>query len=187
MPTFKTQQQVYDDVKAYVQTQLPELTSFAEGSPERGLARLVAYALSLAWTLLYKLYQNIWATVADREGLREWYEVFGMTWAGEKETDARAQVLAKFRERALGTAGWYEVTVTEQFPEVTEAHFLAGRRGANTADLLVLHFGGDVMADTIDDIQTYFDAAERKVCTLDLAVITRHDVLAMAETMTEEA
>jgi hypothetical protein len=176
MANFKTEQQIYNDVESYMKSQLPDLTNWSEGSPERAIARLVAYALSMAWKILYIIYQNIWATTADVGGLRNWYEVFGLTWVGEPAGEARKQVLAKFRERAQGTAGWYESTAVNEFPEVTECHFFAGIRGPNTGDLLILQHGGDCSADTVQAVQDYFDNVQRKICTIDVKVKTYSDV-----------
>lgn len=185
MATMRTESQLYAELEAYVKANIPTLTSFSEGSPERALAKLCAYAVSLLWKMLYSVYINIWGTTADRAGLRRWYEVFGLVWVGAETKVARAQVLAKFRERFLGTASWYELTATEQFAEVTEAYFFAGRRGVNTGDLLVLHHGGDVLESTVASVQAYFDAVERKVCCIDVRVLTRRDV--EAELVAEEA
>ena len=179
--TFKTEQQIYDDVLAYIQAQIPTLTSWAPGSFERAFARAIAYACTMMWKILFICYQNIWATLADVAGLRNWYEVFGMTWTGEQEVDARLQVLARFRERSLGTANWYEVTAVAQFDDVTEAHFIAGVYGVNTAALLILSHGSDCMEDTITDVQAYFDNVQRKVVTIDVRVITYRDVEEMME------
>lgn len=176
MATFKTEQQIYDSVKDYVRGQLEDLTNWSPGSPENALARLVGFALSMAWKTLYILYRNIWATTADRAGLRNWLEVFDVTWTGQTEAEARKQTLAKFREGGIGTAAWYESTAKTEFPEVTEAYLIAGRRGVNTADLLVLHQGQDVLENTVAAIQDHFDNVEFKIATIDLRVMTRRDV-----------
>ncbi|MEE9456753.1 MAG: hypothetical protein V3W11_06355 [bacterium] len=175
MATFKTEQQIYDDVKAYI-TENTDLTNWSEGSPERAIARLVAFALSMAWKILYLVYSNIWPTTGDAAGLRNWYEVFGLTWSGESTEAARKQVLAKFRERSMGTADWYEKTAVDQFPAVTDCHFVAGVRGPNTADLIVLHHAADCMQTTVEDVQAYFDNAQRKLCTFDVQVKTYSDI-----------
>jgi len=176
MATFKTEQEIYAEVEAYARSNLPELTNWSEGSPERALARLVAFALSMAWKILYTVYANIWPTTADRAGLRNWLEVFGVPWVGQTEAVARKDVLSRFRIGAVGTAAWYEDDVKSYFPEVTEAYLFAGRRGVNTADLLVLHNGQDVLGGTLKEIQVHFDDAARKVATIDVKVLTRHDV-----------
>ena len=151
--TFKTEQQIYDDVLTYIQAQIPELTSWAPGSFERAFARAVAYGCTMMWKILYIVNQNIFATIADVAGLRNWFEVFGMTWTGAQEVEARRQVLARFRERSLGTADWYEVTAVDQFDDVTEAQFVAGVYGVNTAALLIFHHGSDCVEDTVTDVQ----------------------------------
>jgi hypothetical protein len=176
MATFKTEQEIYDDVKDYVTGQLGELTNWSAGSAENALARLVGFALSMAWKTLYILYRNIWATTADRAGLKNWLEVFDVTWGGQTEAEARKQTLAKFREGGVGTAAWYESTAKTEFPEVTEAYLFAGRRGVNTADLLVLHRGQDVLENTVAALQNHFNNVELKIGTIDLRVITRRDV-----------
>jgi len=176
MATFKTEGQMFDDIVAYAQAQMPELTNWSEESIEYAIARLDAYALSMAWKILYIVYSNIWPTTADVAGLRNWYEVFGLTWAGESAGDARPTVLAAFRNRMLGTAGWYEETVVAEFDDVTDAHFFAGIRGVNTCDLAILHNGGDCMEATVEAVQAYFDNVQRKVCTIDLRVITYRDI-----------
>lgn len=185
MATMRTEAQIYADLEAYVKANIPTLTSFSEGSPERALAKLIAFGVSMAWKMVYGVYANIWATTADRVGLRRWYEVFGLTWIGADIKVARATVLGRYRERFLGTGPWYELTVTEQFPEVTEAYFFAGRRGVNTGDLLILHHGGDCLESTVTAVQAYLDAVERKVCAIDILVLTRRDV--EGELITEDA
>jgi hypothetical protein len=187
MATFKTEQQIYDDIEAYIRTQLPALTSWSEGSVERAIAKLDAYALSMAWKILYIIYSNIWATTGDAAGLRNWYEVFGTTWVGETADEARKQVLAAFRERRLGTADWYEETAVDQFDDVTEAHFFAGIRGVNTCDLLILDHGGDCHENTVTAVQAYFDNVQRKVCCIELRVITYRDVEGLMETLSAAA
>jgi hypothetical protein len=183
MATFKTEQQMFDDIVAYAQAQLPELTNWSEESIEYAIARLDAYALSMAWKILYIVYSNIWPTMGDAAGLRNWYEVFGLTWVGESADEARKTVLETFRNRMLGTAGWYEQTAVDEFPEVTEAQFFAGIRGVNTCDLLILHEGGDCLEDTVTAVQAYFDNVARKVCAIDLRVITYRDMEALMETL----
>lgn len=174
--TFKTEQDVYDDVVTYVQAQLPEITNWSAGSPEHAIARAIAFGVSMAWKLLYIVYSNIWVTTADILGIRNWYEVFGIAWDSPTLEEGRRQMLASFRERHLGTKAWYEETAVEQFDEVTEATYFNGRRGVNTADLLILAHGGDVMDTTKAAVQTYFDNADRKVLTLDLSVVTLIDL-----------
>lgn len=174
--TFKTEQDVYDDVVTYVQTQLPEITNWSAGSPEHAIARAIAFGMSMAWKLLYIVYSNIWVTTADILGIRNWYEVFGIAWDSPTLEEGRRQMLASFRERHLGTKAWYEETAVEQFDEVTEATYFNGRRGVNTADLFILNNGGDVMDTAKAAVQTYFDNTDRKVLTLDLAVITLSDL-----------
>jgi len=187
MATFKTEQQTHDDIVAYARTQLPALTNWSEESIEYAIARLNAYAQSMAWKVNYINYQNICATTADAAGLRRWYELFGLTWVGEIADDARKTVLATFRNRMLGTAGWYEATAVNEFAEVTEAHFFAGIRGVNTCDLLILHSGGDCLEGTVTAVQAYFDNVQRKVCAIDLRVITYRDVEALMEEQADAA
>jgi hypothetical protein len=181
MATFKTESQIYNDIETYVTAQLPQLTNWSEGSIERAIVKLCAFALSMAWKILYIIYLNIWATTGDAPGLRNWYEVFGLTWVGEVKEDARKQVLASFRERRLGTANWYEETAVDQFDDVTEAHFFAGIRGVNACNLLILDHGGDCHENTVTAVQAYFDNAQRKVCAIDLEVVTYRDMEALME------
>jgi len=176
MATFKTETEMYNDVVAAVQTAIPTLTNFSEGSPERVLARLVAFGLSMAWKVLYLVYAGIWPATADLAALKNWYEVFGLVWNSPTERQARLQIIAKFRERSLGTAGWYEYTAITQFDGVTEAYCFAGRRGVNTIDLLVLYHGGDALPADVIAVQAYFDNAARKVAAIDVRVLTRSDV-----------
>ena len=183
MAHFKTEQETHDAIVAYVTTQLPTLTSWSPESIEYALARLNAYAQSMAWKVNYMNYQNICATIADGAGLRRWYEVFGFAWVGETEEEARKTVLEAFRNRMIGTAIWYETTAVAEFDEVTRAEFFAGIRGANTCDLLILHNEGDCLEATVTAVQAYFDNAQRKVVAIDLRVITYKDI----EDLMEEA
>jgi hypothetical protein len=73
--------------------------------------------------------------------------------------------------------------IVDEFPEVTEAQFFAGIRGVNTCDLLILHEGGDCLEDTVTAVQAYFDNVARKVCAIDLRVITYRDMEALMETL----
>lgn len=171
MPTFKTDSQIITAMEAYIQAQAATADlAFDDGSPEKAIVKMSAYGLLMIYTITYIFYQNIWAHLADRVGLSEWYQVFGLTWVGEALDEARAQILAKFRERALGTPGWFEATVVNQFAEVTEATYV--NVGVNIALLAVFHNGGDVDDTTVTNIQTYFDNPNRKVVTLDLRVVT---------------
>jgi len=181
MATFKTEQQTHSDIVAYATAQLPTLTNWSEESIEYAFARLNAYAQSMAWKVNYLNYQNICATTADVAGLRRWYEVFGITWVGDTADEARKTVLAAFRNRMLGTAGWYETTAVDEFAEVTEAHFFAGIYGVNSCALLILHNDGDCLEDTVTAVQAYFDNVMRKVVAIDLRVITYRDMEALME------
>lgn len=185
MATFKTEQQMFDDIQAYATAQLPTLTNWSAESIEYAFARLNAYAQSMSWKILYIDYCNIWPTIADAAGLRNWYEVFGITWVGEAADEARQTVLATFRNRMLGTAGWYEATAVDQFDDVTEAHFFAGIYGANSCALMILHSGGDCMEDTVTAVQAYFDNVNRKVVAIELRVITYRDMEELLELMAD--
>jgi hypothetical protein len=185
MATFKTEQEIYDDIVAYATAQLPALTNWSAESIEYAIARLNAYAQSMAWKVNYIIYENIWPTTGDAAGLRNWYEVFGITWVGEATDEARRTVLATFRDRMLGTAGWYEATAVDQFDDVTEAHFFAGIRGVNTCDLLILHSGGDCLEATVTAVQAYFDNVNRKVVAIELRVITYKDMEALMELLAD--
>jgi hypothetical protein len=178
---FKTEQQIYNDIVAYAETALPEITDWSPGTIENAIARLCAFALSMAWKILYIVYQNIWPTTADLAGLRNWFEVFGLAWVGGREGHARRQVLALFRERALGTAAWYETTAVAQFDDITHAHFVAGMYGVNAHALIVLHESGNVLVDTKTACQAYFNAVQRKVGAIDVRVITYSDIVVLAE------
>ena len=93
--------------------------------------------------------------------------------------------MATFRNRMLGTAGWYEATAVDQFDDVTEANFFAGIRGVNTCDLLILHNGGDCLEATVTAVQAYFDNVNRKVVAIDLRVITYRDMEALMELLAD--
>jgi len=187
MATFKTEQQMYDDIVAFATAQLPALTNWSAESIEYAIARLNAYAQSMAWKVNYINYQNIWPTTGDVAGLRNSYELFGLTWVGETADEARKTVLAAYRNRMLGTAGWYEATAVNEFEEVTEAHFFAGIRGVNTCDLLILHSGGDCLEGTVAAVQAYFDNVQRKVIAIDLRVITYRDMEGLMEVLADAA
>jgi hypothetical protein len=172
----KTEQSIYDDIVTFIKAACPEITGFTPGSPENAVVRLMAYGISLMYKQLYGVFINIWPTLADLSGLRREYEQFGLTWNSPLLNVARANILAKYRERSIGTPNWYTETAVAEFEDITEAVFVAGIRGVNTGDLYIFSNGGDCLEDTITDCQAYFDDPNRKVVCIDVQVKTLRDM-----------
>lgn len=170
----KTEEEIFSDIETYVKAQLTDLTGWEWGSPERAITNAIKHAISIIWKLLYIGWKNIFASTADRTGLRRHYEDYGIAWDSPTEDEARAEVLNTMRSKGFGTGPWFEETAVANFDAVDEAHYMNIR--ANVARLLVLHAGGDVDEDIVADVQAYFDDTSRKIGPLDIEVVTYRDI-----------
>jgi uncharacterized phage protein gp47/JayE len=172
-PIFKSQQEIYDDMKSALTSQIPGLTNWSPGGIARALLDVVAAAIRVAYVVLQSLFFNMFPQDADRETLKRFYEEWGLTWDDPDEETARATVLNKYRESVIiGTKAWYELTVKTQFDVVTEAVLSPNYRGPGTADLLVLSHGRRVGEDDLADIRDFFAQDANKVIGVDLYVKT---------------
>lgn len=176
-PTFKTEEEIYNDLKSDIQTEIPEITNWSPGGVARALLSVVAAAIRLLYVVLQTLYFNMFPQDADRESLKRYYDEWGLSWDNPDTQTARATVLNKYRENSvIGTKKWYEDTVKDQFAVVTEAALIPNYRSPGTADLVVTHHNRPLFRSDIEDIQDYFDQDANKVIGMDLLVRTTGEV-----------
>lgn len=179
MPTFLDRDEVFDDIIADVtdpETGEPGLSALVYNAVFRAIVRLVANVVGAIYDTAKTAYLAIWPQHADIEALRNHVESFGAGWAsGTTEEKARAQALALYRARLLGTAAYYENEVVYAFDEVTEASFVAAYYGANTAALFVSNRGENVGQETLDAIGEYFDDEDRTVFVMELFVLNKSE------------
>jgi len=172
-PTFKTEEQVYDDLKTGVQTEISGITNWSPGGVARSIIAVVAAAIRALYVTLQSLYFNQFAQDADRESLKRYYNEWGLTWDDPDIETARRTVLNKYQENSvIGTKGWYEDTVKAQFPIVTSATLSPNYRGPGTADLTVSRNNRSLYESDIETIQAFFDLDANKVLGIDLLVKT---------------
>ena len=171
-PEFKSEEDVYNDLKTGLQSELPQVTNYTPGSVARALIAVIAAAIRVLYVTLETLYFNMFPQDADLESLKRYYDEWGLTWDEPEAETARRTVLNKYRENSvIGTKGWYEDTVRAQFTGmVTAAELLPNYRGPGTADLVVWHNNRALYDSDIETIQGYFDSEANKVIGIDLLV-----------------
>ncbi len=170
--TFKTEGDIFDDLKAKIQTYIPEITNWNAGGKARGITRVAAAGIRLLYVALEYIYWNIFPTFADREALRRHYEDWGLTWDSPTTSDARKTILNKYRQKGCGSKKWFEDTVVLNFEEVTKTVAEIGVRGINTVDITVTYHNYAVPNDTIEEIQTFFDQDDKNICGIDVLIKT---------------
>ncbi len=169
---FKTANEVFTDMKSQLNTEAPQITNWTTRGVVRSILTVVAAAISMLWDRLKLLYLDLWAQYSDRATLRRYYELWGLTWSNDLDTEtARSVVLAKYREKGKGTKAWYRAVVLSEFKDsVTEAVVILRVRGPNTVDVTVSSNGGAVYEDTIDAIQDFFEQEENNVAGVEVLV-----------------
>ena len=172
---FKTQDEVFTDMKAQMQAEAPEITNWRTRGVVRSILAVVAAPIAILWDRLKLMYLGIWAQYADRLTLRRYYELWGLTWSENLDTEtARETVLSMYRQKGKGTKAWYRAVVLSEFKEhVTDAVVSMRARGPNTIDIEVRYNGGPVLADdefSIQDIQDFFDDDENNVVGAEVLV-----------------
>lgn len=175
-PTFKTQTEIFNDLKTQVQVEIPEITNWGPKGVARCLVAVISAALRIIYVVLQSLYFNMFPQDADLETLKRFYDEWGLTWDDPDLETARRTVLNKFQESSvIGTKKWYEQTVKFQFDVVTDAVAYPNYRGPGTVDLFVLHNGGSVGDDDLEDIRDFFGQDANKVIGVDLTVRTAEE------------
>jgi len=178
-PVIKKEEEIYNDLKTGMQTEIPSITNYSAGSVIRALLSVIAAALRLVYINIQTLYFNQFPMYSDIEACERYYDMWGLTWDDPDLKTARSTILNKYRENAvIGTKKWYEDTVKDQFPIVTRATLYPNYRGPGTADLLVLRNNGPIFDSDITAIQNFFDADANKVLGMDLLVTTMEDLSA---------
>jgi len=170
--TFKTEGEIFTDLKTKLQTYIPAITNWLAGGIARGILRVTAGAIRLLYVTLEYLYWNIFVTYGDRESLRRHYEDWGLTWDYPITAAARKTLLNMYRQKGVGSKKWFEDTVILNFEEVTEAKGEIGTRGINTIDIEVTYHNGAVPDDTIQSIEDFFDADDKNICGIDVLIRT---------------
>ena len=188
MATFYTDDEIRARTMAYIQTHIPTLTNFTNGSPESAIVELIAFVQGLENIQAYTVWRNIFPDTMDLTGAVLHYQTWGLTWDNPTLAVARNVILAKYREAALGTAAWYETTCVAQFgvdsdyiTPVTACYCLPGMAGTNTIGLFVLSNGGEVMNTTVQAIETYFNHPDRKLMTAKITVATKSNIAEYAD------
>jgi len=158
---FKTQKDIFTDMKAQLQTEAPGLTNWRTQGIVRSILTVVSAAISTLWDRLKIQYLDMWAQYSDRTTLRRYYELWGLEWSENTDTEtARKEVLAMYRQKGKGTKAWYRSVVLSEFADrVTDASVTLRARGPNTVDIKISYNGGPVQEDdefTIADIQDFF-------------------------------
>jgi len=164
--TFKKESEIYTSMKNYLQS----LLGFEPGRIFCAILRVSAAAIRLLYVTLEYLYWDIFATYADRAALRRFYEDWGLTWDNPTTEQARKTVLNQYRQKSCGTKQWFEDTVKFNFDTVTQATATIGARGLNTVDIAVSYHNHPVPDDTIQEIQDYMDADDKKICAIDVLI-----------------
>lgn len=171
MLEFRDGAEVYNEMKEQLQTELPEI---ADGVIVNGILRVVAGAISILWNALKWFYWNLWPQYADREALRRFYEMWGLEWHNSIDTEtARRTVLAMFRQKAVGTTGWYRQVVLEHFGmwvSRVDVHFRD--RGAGTVTLIVSNRGRPVPDSIVLQIEELFTQDAYNIAGVDIKVRT---------------
>ncbi len=169
---FKTANEIFTDMKAQLVAEAPQLTNWTTRGVVRSIITVVAAAISLLWDRLKLLYLDLWAQYSDRVTLRRYYELWGLTWSDNLDTEtARAAVLAMYRQKGKGTKAWYRAVVLQQFKDyVSDATVTLRARGPNTVDVTVSYNGGAVYEDTVDDINDFFALDENNVAGVEVLV-----------------
>jgi hypothetical protein len=188
MASFYTDDDIRTRTKAHVQTHIPTLTNFSNGSPESAIIELMAYVQGLENVQAQTVWRNIFPDTMDLTGAVHHYQTWGLTWNEPTLAEARKTILQKYREPALGTASWYEITTVAQFgvasdytTPVTQCYCFPGMAGANTIGLFVLSNGGEVMDTTLTAIETYFNDPTRKIGCFSIAAATRSTIALYAD------
>ena len=169
---FKTEGEIFNDLKTRITNYIPELTDFSPGSIIRAILRVIASGIRMLYVTLEYLYWNIFPTYADREALRRYYEDWGLTWDNPDTETARKTVLNMFRQKGIGTKKWFEDSVLLNFDEVDNVEVEVGLRGINTVDITVSYHNLPVPDDLIQEIQNFFDSDDKKICGIDVFVKT---------------
>jgi hypothetical protein len=162
---FKTANECYNDMKAQLQNEAPQITNWRTRGVVRSILTVVAAAISMLWDRLKMMYLDLWAQYSDRVTLRRYYELWGLEWSDSLDTEvARQNVLAMYRQKGKGTKSWYRSVVLSNFKDfVTDATVSMRERGPNTVDVVVSYNGGAVYEDMVTEIQDFFDQDENNV------------------------
>lgn len=162
-------------MKGQLTAEAPQLTNWRTRGVVRSILTVVAAAIAMLWDRLKILYLDMWAQYSDRTTLRRYYELWGLDWSEDLDTEtARKEVLAMYRQKGKGTKAWYRSVVLSEFSErVTDASVTLRARGPNTVDIKVSYNGGPVLEDdefTVTDIQTFFEGDENNIVGAEVLV-----------------
>jgi len=156
----------------------PALAGWQEGGVLRSLFMSIAMMVGQGWVEMEDVWSTIFATTADREGLRFHGADYNLTLKESDKTEEwRNQVLSRIQQPEVGTPPWYAQECKRQFAEVQEAALIITATAVNSGYLLIQTRGAVTRASLISDIQTYFDAEERKLGGFDLTVMALDDWL----------
>lgn len=184
-------QEIYDDMRACFialmgMSGFDDLTlpAWQEGGVLRAIFMSLALEVGQGWMELETVWQTIFATTADKAGLR----FHAADWdvdvdESDSEEQLRSQVLARIQMPDIGTPAWYAQECRRQFAEVSSAALIIPEDAENWGYLVITTPGGiTTRASLITDIQDYFNAAERKLAGFGLIVLTLDEYLAQQTT-----
>ena len=172
---FKNTGEVFADMKTQLVAEAPSLTNWRTRGVVRSILAVVSAAIAMLWDRLKLMYLNIWAQYADRETIRRYYELWGLTWSNSVDTEtAREVVLGMYRQKGKGTRAWYRAVVLSEFKDnVTDAVVTMRARGPNTVGISVSYNGGPPLEGgtfSIQDIQDFFADEENDIVGAEVLV-----------------
>lgn len=181
----KSIQDIYDDLVTCFRG-LPGMGEFdddnlpcwQEGGVLRSLFMSIAMMVGQGWVETEDVWATIFATTSDKEGLRFHAADWDLTLTeGGALEEWRDQVLSRIQMPDVGLPAWYAAECKRQFSDVAAASLIIAQNAINEGTLLIQPKGAVVSAQLISDIQTYFDAEERKLGGFDLTVMSLEDYL----------
>jgi len=173
LPTIKSLEDIYDNMKSNMQTAVPTLTNWGKGSVIRAILQVTAAGIRLCYVVVEIIYFNLFPQDADREGLKREYEEWGLTWDDPDTEVARKIVLNKYQgSNVLGTKDWYENIILNSFNTVSEATCYPNARGPGTVNLYVTYRNSPLLESEVQEIQDYFDDPDNQPTGADILVYT---------------
>ncbi len=168
MSRFPDGREIYEYMKSQLNALLPSL----EGPVVDGLLRVVAAGISILINAVKWTYWNAFPHTADREGLRRWFEAWGLTYDDTLSTDEmRKQVLSAFRTRGVGTKEWYKQIILENFSGWVDR--VDVRSWAGVVEIIVSNGGNAVSESTIQNIENLLNSDNFRVAGVEIIVRTK--------------
>ncbi len=168
MSRFPDGKEIYEYMRGELSELLPSLT---DGTVINGILRVVAAGISMLSNALKWTYWNIFPHTADRDGIRRWFEVWGMDWNDAVDTEtARKQVLSAFRHRGVGTAGWYRRVILDNFGNWVDR--VDVRSWAGVVEIILSRGGKGVSDGVVSEVKAFLELEDMKVAGVEVVVKT---------------